>query len=144
MFSSSFEITGKKIRFYDSLEESSYDGEEFIVVGVLWDHSDESHTSELDPETYPRFKIQSVKDSGHVMYAYCDEIGEHRFIDVFCNGIATANKLKLQGVINSSTSKEWYHKNCSKYASQTYSLEEHHVFNKGFESYFYKQGGGHK
>lgn len=141
-----YNFIGTNVVFNNSIEDEEYDkynGMEFVVKDIFFDHEMFQEGDEVDPMLYPMIKVENVKDKNISFNAYCDEIGTHPLIDIFCYGIQSASRFsdifkKENNISFDDISINDFSNASAQYNPFKEDSLEYQLFKKGFECMFYK------
>lgn len=144
------DIKGKVVTFAESMGDSEYDihsGKDVRVVEIYLDHNTCQEKGGCDPSTLPMIKVELVDDPSITFNAWSDEVGSHKVIDIFHEGIQAAHPLynSYVGVPGLPGYDPEKVKSIDGYTVESEKLNpykkgscEHEVFKKGFESMCFK------
>lgn len=141
-----YNFIGSTVVFNNSMGDEEYDeynGMQFIVKDIFFDHSTFEKGDEIDPMLYPMIKIEDKKNGNIRLNAYCDEIGTQPFIDIFCYGIQSGSRFsdafkKENNISLADISLNDFSTGESQYNPFKEGSFEYQLFKKGFECMYFK------
>ncbi|WP_210499499.1 hypothetical protein [Vibrio crassostreae] len=142
-FSSLYDMTGIRTTWTNRYKDGEYpkDTYQCVVEKVLFDHEDKAQLEINEPHNFPMLILKPVeKGAGFTINAYCEEVSEHPFLEIFCHGIRQGIKaieeekeptLKHDGL-------SFLKANVAKHTPYEDNSQAAHIFKLGFECSAYK------